>query len=242
MRGEDGPPGERKLCRGLRLEHLAAAAEAFDRSSERGCVEWAAVLTGHSALLRGGEFGVPDQVEAEPRRIITWRSIRWQRATRESAGRLWLMLMVVPIKDPTRRHRGYPTPITRRHDGRFGEDALCAYDAVALAWWRRRHGGAPFPLETSAAGLRRIGGCGRRCAPARHRWMRRSSRTRLGSRCARRACARLRSASPLSPASTPRSSGPSRRAWAARRTGATASAMRARASLSSAGAGSRTPP
>eukprot|EP00966_Prymnesium_polylepis_P010521 242523-Prymnesium_polylepis.1 len=51
MRREDGPPGERKLCRGLRLEHLAAAAEAFERLSVEGCVAWAAALTGHSALL-----------------------------------------------------------------------------------------------------------------------------------------------------------------------------------------------
>ena len=149
MRREDGPPGERKLCRGLRLEHLAAAAETFDRFSAVGCVEWAAALTAHSALLRGGEVGVPDDVAPEPSRIITWHSIRFQQPTRESAMRQWLMLMVVPIKDPTARRRGYPTPIARRHDGRFGADPLCAYDAVALAWWRRRHGGAPFPLDVA---------------------------------------------------------------------------------------------
>ena len=147
MRREDGPPGERKLCRGLRLEHLAAAAEAFERASVEGCVAWAAALTGHSALLRGGEVGAPDQVAVDAARIITWRSIRWQRPTRESAGRLWLILMVVPIKDPTARRRGYPTPIARRHGGPFGADVLCTYDAIALAWWRRRHGSAPFPLD-----------------------------------------------------------------------------------------------
>jgi hypothetical protein len=36
----------------------------------------------------------------------------------------------------------------RRHDGRFLADPLCTYDAIALAWWRRRAGGAPFPLDT----------------------------------------------------------------------------------------------
>eukprot|EP00966_Prymnesium_polylepis_P224242 5187507-Prymnesium_polylepis.1 len=55
--------------------------------------------------------------------------------------------MVVPIKDPTARRRGYPTPIARRHDGPFGADVLCTYNAIALAWWRRRHGAAPFPLD-----------------------------------------------------------------------------------------------
>ena len=147
MRREDGPPGERKLCRGLRLEHLAAAAEAFERTSATGCVEWAAALTAHSALLRGGEVGVPDDVRVDPGRILTWRSFRWQTATRESRGRPWLLMMIVPIKDPTARGRAYPTPICRRHDGLFGDDPLCAYDAIALAWWSRRHGGVPFPLD-----------------------------------------------------------------------------------------------
>ena len=54
MRREEPPRGDRRLCRGLRLEHLAAAAKAVDRSSPTGIVEWATALTSHSALLRGG--------------------------------------------------------------------------------------------------------------------------------------------------------------------------------------------
>ena len=147
MRREEPPRGDRRLCRGLRLEHLAAAAKAVDRSSPTGIVEWATALTSHSALLRGGEPGVPDNADVDPRRIITWRSFRWQRGGRESAGRLWVLLMVVPIKDTTATRGGYPTPIARRHDGAFGADPLCTYDALALAWWRRRHGGAAFPVD-----------------------------------------------------------------------------------------------
>ena len=147
MRRQDGPPGDRRLCRALRLEHLQLAEQEFDRSTARGCVEWAAVLTAHSALLRGGEVGVPDGAEIDLRRVITWSSIRWQQPRRESGGRPWLILMVVPIKDKEGRRGAYPTPIARRHDGAFGADPLCAYDAIALAWWRRRAGSAPFPLD-----------------------------------------------------------------------------------------------
>ena len=39
-----------------------------------------------------------------------------------SRGRLWLLVWVIPIKDPKAEHRGYPTPIARRHDGAFGAD------------------------------------------------------------------------------------------------------------------------
>ena len=146
MRRQDGPPGDRRLCRAIRLEHLLLAAAVFECDAA-GCVERAAVLTAHAALLRGGEVGVPDGVEADVRRIITWGSVRLQRPRPESGGRLWLILMVVPIKDVQARRRGYPTPIARRHDGAVGSDPLCAYDAIALAWWRRRVGAVPFPVD-----------------------------------------------------------------------------------------------
>eukprot|EP00965_Chrysotila_dentata_P069600 2298980-Pleurochrysis_carterae.AAC.1 len=56
MRGEDGPPGARKLSRAFRAVHFAQlAAAGFDRSSSRGAVEWAAALLAHNLLLRGGE-------------------------------------------------------------------------------------------------------------------------------------------------------------------------------------------
>eukprot|EP00966_Prymnesium_polylepis_P018987 437522-Prymnesium_polylepis.1 len=75
MRREEPPRGDRRLCRGLRLEHLAAAAETVDRTSPAGAVEWASGLVAHSALLRGGEVGVPDNAEVDPSRVITWRSL-----------------------------------------------------------------------------------------------------------------------------------------------------------------------
>ena len=147
MRRQDGPPGDRRLCRALRLEHLLMAAPEFDQRTVRGCVEWAAVLTAHSALLRGGEVGVPDGVDVDVRRVITWGSLRFQQPRPESGSRPWLILMVFPIKDKEGRRGAYPTPIARRHDEAFGADPLCAYDAIALAWWRRRAGTMPFPLD-----------------------------------------------------------------------------------------------
>eukprot|EP00965_Chrysotila_dentata_P089088 2941658-Pleurochrysis_carterae.AAC.1 len=46
MRGEDGPPGSRKLSRAVvRAAHFAQlATNGFDRSLARGVVEWAAAL------------------------------------------------------------------------------------------------------------------------------------------------------------------------------------------------------
>eukprot|EP00965_Chrysotila_dentata_P130503 4314471-Pleurochrysis_carterae.AAC.1 len=45
MRGEDGPPGSRRMSRAFRAAHFAQlAAAGYDRSSPRGVVEWAAAL------------------------------------------------------------------------------------------------------------------------------------------------------------------------------------------------------
>jgi hypothetical protein len=148
MRREDGPPGERKLGRALRAEHLADAAPFFDRRSEQGAIDWAAAVVGHNLLLRGGEVGIPDGIEIDLRRVIAWVSLEWQHPRRESRSRLWLFVRVVPIKDPDARRPGYPSPIARRHDGPFGSDPLCAYDALALAWWLRRGSvGVAFPTD-----------------------------------------------------------------------------------------------
>eukprot|EP00965_Chrysotila_dentata_P013196 435477-Pleurochrysis_carterae.AAC.1 len=58
MRGEDGPPGSRRLSRAFRAAHFARfAAAGYDCSSPRGVVEWAAALVAHNLLLRGGEIG-----------------------------------------------------------------------------------------------------------------------------------------------------------------------------------------
>eukprot|EP00965_Chrysotila_dentata_P072757 2404941-Pleurochrysis_carterae.AAC.1 len=49
MRGEDSPPGSRRLSRGFRAAQFAKlAAAGFDRQSPRGVVEWAAALLAHN--------------------------------------------------------------------------------------------------------------------------------------------------------------------------------------------------
>ena len=148
MRREDGPPGARSRSVGVRASHFdAAAAAGFDRTSVEGAVDWAAGVTAHNAILRGGEVGIPDNaVEPDVARVITWASISWQPPRAESGWRPWLILRVVPIKDPRGSKSAYPIPVARRHDGAFGADPLCPYDAVALAWWLRAGpAGAPFP-------------------------------------------------------------------------------------------------
>ena len=147
MRKEDGPRGQRSRSLGVRAQTLAAAAAVLDRASPDGAVEWAAAVVAHNALLRGGEVGVPDSTDPDAARVITWRSLAWQPPRAESAWRPWLLLRVVPIKDPRGSRAAYPIPVPRRHDGAFGADPLCPYDALALAWWLRAGPrGAPFPV------------------------------------------------------------------------------------------------
>ena len=150
MRREDAPKGDRRISRGLRAAMLYAAAEAgFARlTSTQAAIDWAAGLAAHNLMLRGGEVGVPDGIEPDPRRILTFDSFEWFDACTDSDGALWLVVTVVPIKDPTARKKGYPCPIARRHDGPLGADPLCTYDALAIAWWLRRGGGlGTFPRD-----------------------------------------------------------------------------------------------
>ena len=148
MRKEDGPRGERARSRGIRADTLRAAALTWDFESLAGAVDWAAAVLAHNTLLRGGEVGVPDAVEPDLARIITWASVEWQPGRPESSHRPWLILRVVPIKDPKGSKGAYPIPVARRHDGPLGADRLCPYDAVATAWWRRvGPPGSPFPTD-----------------------------------------------------------------------------------------------
>lgn len=139
---------ERALGAGIRAVHFAAAAASgFDRTSPRGVRRWAVAIASHNLFLRGGEPGVPDNARHEPRRILRGRSFQWQRPVRCSKGRLWLLVWVIPIKDPEGKHTGFPCPVARRHDGAFLSDPLCPYDALAMAWWQRMHPASAFPLD-----------------------------------------------------------------------------------------------
>lgn len=157
MRREDGPKGQRRIGRGLRAEMLAAAAAAgFSRTGLQAAIDWAAALTAHNLMLRGGEVGVPDGIEPDPRRILTFASFEWREASDASGWVLWLIITVIPIKDPTARKKGYPCPIARRHSGPLGADAMCTYDALVIAYWLRR-GGPLSALPRDAAGAPRAG-------------------------------------------------------------------------------------
>ena len=189
MRREDGPPGDRARSLGLRAETLLAAATAgADRSSAQGAVDWSAAVTAHNALLRGGELGVADGHHPDLARIICWNSISWQDPRAESEMRPWFILRVVPIKDPKGSKHAYPIPVPRRHDGPFGSDPMCPYDAVALAWWlRSAPPGLAFPLD--AAG-RMCGGSWHARKGGAEKWRgsisRRSGRTAGGQAHQRR--------------------------------------------------------
>ena len=147
---KEAPATQRRLCRGFRaVDFTAAMAAGFDRSSPHGAEDWAAGLAAHNMLLRGGEVGISDDAHPEPHRVLRGRSFSWREPTRASRGRMWILVMVVPIKDPSCSHRGYPTPVARRHDGLLGADPLCTYDALAMLWWSRIGGGRPFPVDSS---------------------------------------------------------------------------------------------
>ena len=151
MRRDDPPPGERALELGMRARTIAEATErGLDRCSPQGVVDHAGALTGHNCVLRGGELGVPDGVEPDRRRIISWQSLTWQRRRLESRQRPWVIVRVSPRKDINARAKPYPCPVARRHDGPLGADPLCTYDALALAWWRRRApADVPFPVDAA---------------------------------------------------------------------------------------------
>ena len=145
----DGPKGDRKRSMGLRLDDFMKAVQAgFQRATLQAIIDWAAALAAHSLLLRGGELGIPDGVVMVIERILTWQSLKWQSPRSESLNRLWLFALVVPIKDTNANAKVWPCPIGRRHDGAFGADPVCTYDAIALAWWSRRATrGQPFPID-----------------------------------------------------------------------------------------------
>ena len=135
MRQQDGAPGDRTLCRGMRSHMLRELARCgWDRLSRRGAVEWAAALTAHNLLLRGGEVGSVDQKPFDTSRDITIGSVHFKTPSAESEYMPWLTIDVVPIKDTVARKRVCPMPVRRRsHGGNLGDDPLDVYDAIVLA-------------------------------------------------------------------------------------------------------------
>jgi hypothetical protein len=143
MRREDGPSGERALRLGLGVEQFALLdRRGFDRSSPRGLMDHGAALTLFAVTGRGGEVGL-----VEGRKPAEWRAdtspvladVDWSRQPcAASANRAWCYIAWFPIKDPSARHSKVVTPIVRRHDGAFGSDPACAYDALLTVYNGRR--------------------------------------------------------------------------------------------------------
>ena len=149
----DGPAAVRKLRRGVRAQHFAAAARAgFDRFTAPGIRRWARALTSHNLMLRGGEPGV---VEGNEWRAdaghMSWASVTWLAAAAYAkvgwrAMVEWLVsaasnsearypavrIFVQPIKDGDATLRPVPLLIRRRQRAcvPIGNDPLCTFDAL----------------------------------------------------------------------------------------------------------------
>ena len=143
MRRQDGKAGRgtRKLRRGIRAQHLrAAAAKGIDRFSRAGARRWARATVAHNLYLRGGEAGIegsggiedfsPDQGHMTP------SSVTWFSAAEAGQPRPSVRLMVMPIKDKNDSLPAVPQFIMRRNGPEVtqGGDPTCAYDALAIMW------------------------------------------------------------------------------------------------------------
>ena len=134
-RQTQGPPGERRLKRGIRASHLRSlVAMGYDRSSARGLLEWAAALVVWNLLLRGAELGTVPKKPFDSARDATFGAIEFRAPCRDSAWQPWLVWDVVPTKDTHARLRNCPMAVQRRSTGALGSDPLCVYDAVVMAW------------------------------------------------------------------------------------------------------------
>ena len=157
LSGASGAHIGRETRRAFRASHFRRLDQlGWDRFTATGEMEWAAMLTAHNALLRGGEVGRREGYAFHHATCLSLRSITWCSPCADSGWRSWLMLWVVPIKDGQARRHAEPIPIVRRQwGGATGADPLCTYDALS-AVWRRRVGSAP--VSASADWQGRVGG------------------------------------------------------------------------------------
>ena len=115
-RRADPPASKRRLTRALRASHLDLAARSgLDRTSPQGTIDWAGALTALNLMLRGGEWGIPDGIDGDPRRILSWNSFNWREPQPESRNRPWVLARVHKIKDLEARAKPFPSPIARRN-------------------------------------------------------------------------------------------------------------------------------
>eukprot|EP00965_Chrysotila_dentata_P054180 1798011-Pleurochrysis_carterae.AAC.1 len=111
MRQLDPPAGSRRLSRAFRAAYFRAAEAAGARGdTEQSRIDWAAALLAHNLLLRAGEIGHPSERAFDPARDLTWASVEWREPTAASRGHHWMVVHVVPTKDPQARHKAVPLP------------------------------------------------------------------------------------------------------------------------------------
>ena len=149
MRKEQPPPSDkqggessgRALSRGLRAQHLRRIAHLVDRASRWGIQDWGAAKMSQNLLLRGGEVGVCSGRAMDPRRVITLASIVFRAPCPESAGRPWLVVRVVSVKDTHVHNAPVFLPVRRLHTMEdqpvIGADPMDTYDAIYIAWSAR---------------------------------------------------------------------------------------------------------
>eukprot|EP00965_Chrysotila_dentata_P035686 1187567-Pleurochrysis_carterae.AAC.1 len=103
-------------------------------------MDWAAALLAHNLLLRAGELGHPRERGFDCSRDLTWASVEWREPSAASRGHRWMLVHVVPTKDPRARHKAVPLPVRRRRSEDEPEDEpVCAYDALRRSWMERQH-------------------------------------------------------------------------------------------------------
>ena len=136
FRREDGPSGERRAGKPLRMQHVRqlAARPGYDRSSRAGKMRHAMRHAGLQGFLRPGEFGVVDDQPFEPRLHMHCGAEAIAYTTQPRR----LFLKILAIKDQAAKRKRVPSLIQAAHERDAG-DPHCPYEAIAV-WHRHRLG------------------------------------------------------------------------------------------------------
>ena len=129
-RREDGPTGERRASRGLRMSHLRLIIERLGRPTNRQelmchCLRHVS----HQGFLRGGEPGTVDGQPFDPRLHLTLgkKTIEWIPPAKPGDPPT-VALYLLAIKDTAAKRKRLPTIIAKRSDD--DKDLLCPYNAL----------------------------------------------------------------------------------------------------------------
>ena len=142
MRREDGPRGERRVGRALRMQHIRAlvARGEFEMASRQGHLRHAVRHAALQCLLRPGELGVVDGQPFEPALHLTCGPdvLRYRSAAQARQATPVMAIMIVAIKDVAAKRVRTPSLVAKvAPDGQRDDDPCCPH-AVLRAWHRRR--------------------------------------------------------------------------------------------------------